>query len=170
MQRKGELACVAVAIVLLWFPLKNHFDHQRKIARSQSCQNNLKRLAVSLMIYTNAYDGCYPLVAATNPTSRRIPPFGWLVALQPYIVNSPFNYCPSVPRAEDWSLYDNYDKPDQSGFTDYWFNRNLGGAIYAKLSFPSRIILAGDGNDGIENTNAHFNRQDLPPNYAPARR
>ncbi len=169
MQRKAEFACVVAVMVLLWFPLKSRFEHGREVARSQSCQDNLKQMAIGFQLYMNDYKEHYPAVAVTNvSTATGVPPYGWFDALQPYIRSVQVNYCPNAPHKKKQSGWEEpHDKP---GLTDYWFNRNLAGISRKQLGRASFTIVAGDGNDGTENTNARFSRNALPPNYSPARR
>ncbi len=171
MQRKGEFLCLIGGLLLLSFPLYNYMKRAREVARRDSCQSNLKQMALLIAHYSEDYDGHFPLIAVTDaPNGGASPPYGWYDALFPYIRGSTFSQCPSEESDLQEDYVYNQGKPDQADFVDYWFNSNLAGVSRKRLVRPSFTILTGDGGDGKENTNARFSRNSLPPNYAPARR
>ncbi len=169
MQRRGEFLCLIAGLVLLSFPLRHHFERSHEIARKQSCQQNLKQIGLAFKQYSNNYGGRYPIVSVAN-SSNDSPtiPYGWFDALAPYYSGGQISQCPS----DDDSTPSDYssNRSEQSGYVDYWFNSNLAGVSWGRLTLESHTISAGDGGDGIENANARFSRNSLPPNYAPARR
>jgi prepilin-type processing-associated H-X9-DG protein len=63
----------------------------------------------------------------------------------------------------------------QIGFTDYWRNTNLANQKVEKVKSPATTLLAGDGNDGCDATNARYGRSTIPRAWmgnenSPARR
>jgi prepilin-type processing-associated H-X9-DG protein len=50
-----------------------------------------------------------------------------------------------------------------NGFTDYWLNTNIAGQRNRALKSPEIVLMAGDGNDGLDLTNARYSRSNLPP-------
>ena len=167
MQRKGEFLCVVGGLVLLSFPIKHQFWRARENARKSSCQQNLKVMALSFIQYTQDFDGRFPIVAVTDSSKGAgVPPYGWYDAIQPYIRGVQVGQCPS----EDNEGLGATEPTSANGYVDYWLNSNVAGISRKRLARPSFTILTGDGGDGTENTNARFNRNFLPPNYAPARR
>ena len=63
----------------------------------------------------------------------------------------------------------------QTGFTDYWMNTNVSGVRMTKIKALNTTLLAGDGNDGVDLTDARYSRNSLPQDWlhtadSPARR
>jgi prepilin-type processing-associated H-X9-DG protein len=50
-----------------------------------------------------------------------------------------------------------------SGFTHYWLNTNISGKRDQLLKSPASILIAGDGNDGLDVADARYNRSNVPP-------
>lgn len=76
--------------------------------------------------------------------------------MQPYLKSTQIYHCPSEdtrPESND---------PTQSGYTDYWFNSNLNAQPMRKIAVPAVILLAGEGNDGRDVTNARYALSALP--------
>ena len=170
MQRKVEFLCVVGGLVLLSFPVKHQFELARENARKSSCQNNLKQMVLGLAQYSNDFDDRYPEIAlASNTRGSTWTPYGWFDALESYIRCATVNHCPSQ-EIEDEGVQSYNDRPEENNYVDYWLNSNVAGISRQHLKQPAFTILTGDGGDGTEKNNARFNRNSLPPNYAPARR
>ena len=121
------------------------------------CQSNLKQLALSMISYVEDYDGLYPMTAFSQKPRGKSFVYGWSDALQSYIGSLKVRRCPSMRPARSLSI-----APAKRCFTDYWLNSNLAVREEAKLPQPSRTILMGDGNDGLDRTNASYNLNRLP--------
>src|SRR5438067_2038436 len=107
--RKGftliELLVVIAIVAILAAILFPVFARAREAARKTSCQSNLRQLGTALAMYTQDYEGCYPLHYTLPPsfTSGGYW-FGPLNAgvvdspqalLYPYTLNPQLQLCPS---------------------------------------------------------------------------
>ena len=146
------LVVVGVTFAIIW-PV-----YLRVLENSDpnSCQSNLKQVALGVMQYVQDYDEHYPLVNVhdTNISSKR--PLGWADALQPYLRSTQIFHCPQNKDRKETS------KPNENDYTDYWFNRNLAGGNSEKIKYGESIFLFGDGNDGTDATNARYSLSSLP--------
>jgi prepilin-type processing-associated H-X9-DG protein len=128
---------------------------------SQSCPSNLKQIGLVFMAYSQDYNGRFPPARIGGLTTAGIPdtPVGWADALHQYMLNTPY-HCPEDPNPSPyaWSKI----RPPQSGYTDYWFNGNLSAVLKTALAYPQATLLAGEGNDGTEVTNATYSKSNLP--------
>ena len=148
----GVLALVLVAGVVFW-PV---YSRGHPPSGKSTCQTNLKHIALGVRQYLNDFDERYPLVAVTNHSSKNYaPPYGWADALQPYLRNTFVYCCPS-------DAHENQDVSGQSGFTDYWFNRNMDGVAAKDLISGAQTILIGDGDGGSSLTDARYAIAALP--------
>lgn len=110
---------------------------------SNPCASNLKQLWFGFAQYTQDFDEKLP------PVDAKI---GWVEAIQPYVKSTQLFQCPKEKTAPA--------KSTQSGYTDYFFNAQLARLNLTKLETESNVIvLAGEGNDGIDIADAHYNRR-----------
>jgi prepilin-type processing-associated H-X9-DG protein len=136
----------------------------RKGPYSQSCPSNLKQIGWAFMIYSQDYNGRFPPAQigglTTDPSQYGDTPVGWADALHQNMMNTPY-HCREGPNPNiyAWSKI----RPPQSGYTDYWFNGNLSAVRRTDLAHPQATLLAGEGNDGTEVTNATYSKTNLPP-------
>ena len=130
-----ELLVVIAIIAILAAILFPVFARARENARRSSCSSNLKQIALGFKQYTQDYDEKYPQVQAGTTTAG-----GWAIALQPYLKSSQIFQCPSETAAP------NNIATGGTGYSDYWYNYNLGGINEAKLDVISSTILNGDGS------------------------
>ncbi len=172
---KVELAIVIVILLILAAILIPAFRTFRKTGypnNRSTCSSHLKQMGIAWMQYAQEYDERTPPVKFNNVAQSLPPyakPFGWADALQPYLRSTELLQCPSV---------ENVERPlnaTKQNFTDYWMNTNLSNLKLEKLNAPSQTILAGDGNDGTDATNARYNLNALPQSWrdtekSPARR
>ncbi len=104
--RKGftliELLVVIAIIAILAAILFPVFARAREKARQASCQNNLKQLALAVLMYANDYDETMPLLAPYN-VSPSVPIF-LQDNLAPYIKNTQLWTCPSA-KGRYWATY-----------------------------------------------------------------
>ncbi len=111
------------------------------------------------MQYVQDYNERMPLIASNPVTSSRAPfakPFGWADAIQPYLKSTQVLQCPTEGSQSNTS------EAAAPGFTDYWFNTRLAGLRQSAIREPSNVVMCGDGNDGLDITNARYNRSNLP--------
>ena len=156
-----ELLVVVGLIALISAALFPVFVRARENARRDSCQNNLKQLALGFKQYQNDFDERYPLVFGPNATGPQ-PLYGWADALQPYIRGIAVYQCPSDTSVGNSS-------PNQSGYTDYWYNANFmlrinrnGTIIYktvSEMGSVSQTVMLGDGGnrEGSDGHHAAYN-------------
>ena len=124
------------------------------------------------MQYSQEYDERMPAVKFNNVSQSVSPyakPFGWADALQLYMKSTYILQCLSEPQT------DNGTDATQNGFTDYWYNTNLAKVKLEKIDSPAQTLMAGDGNDGTDATNARYTLNALPQSWrdtekSPARR
>ena len=132
-----------------------------------SCLSRLKHIGLALSQYTEDYDQHFPPIALANvseslpPYSVQKPTYGWADTIQPYIKKLAIYQCPTEA---DYGWKEDRDAT-QTGFTDYWFNRQLAGTDRSKLKSPATSIAAGDGNDGAQITDARYSLSSLPPKW-----
>ena len=55
--------------------------------------------------------------------------------------------------------------PAARDYTDYFFNRRLGGLHHQKLEAAALTIMLGDGNDGSDAANAPYSLEELPAKW-----
>jgi len=118
-----------------------------------SCQSNLKNIALGLKQYIQDNDEKYPPFASSGKT------FGWIDACSDYIKSTAIFHCPTERNAQ------HQQNPRQSGYTDYWYNRNLAGVKEEKIHTSDSVILLGDGNDGTDKTDASYSLSTLPAKW-----
>ena len=145
----GVLALLAIAVLL--FPL---FSRPRENAKLSACPNNLKQISQGLLHYRQDFDNRLPrVVGLFKPTADGA--YGWADGLQPYIRNMQVYQCPS-------DTDEGQDNPAKTGYTDYWFNRNLAGFDSGKVKSPAQTIVFGDGNSFGDLTDARYSLPGLP--------
>jgi prepilin-type N-terminal cleavage/methylation domain-containing protein/prepilin-type processing-associated H-X9-DG protein len=96
-----ELLVVIAIIAILAAILFPVFARARENARRASCQSNLKQIGLGMMMYTQDYDGRYPMAEWT--TSPAVDG-AWPVLLQPYLKSVQIFHCPS-DSADEGSSY-----------------------------------------------------------------
>jgi len=154
------LVIIAALILLPVFARSEHTPNRRGM-----CQVNLKLIGLGFIQYTQDFDNHYPLVAFAETTGGvrdasgrgwSIPAYGWADAIQPYVKSTQVYQCPSETDAHSST------EPNQRGYIDYWYNRNLAGKNEKKISSSSSLIIIGDGADGSDDTSARYNIGSLP--------
>ena len=117
------------------------------------CQDNLRTQVLALTQYTKDYNDHYPVAASCNG------PTGWAVMLQPYLRTAEVFKCPS-----GLELKEQRARRDE-GYTDYWINGRLFGAVTRQVSQPAKALAFGEGNDGTERTDPGYSLTALPTSW-----
>jgi len=137
-----ELLVVIAIIAILAAILFPVFAQAREKARSTTCLSNFKQLGTAVTMYTQDYEGAYPLAWYDKPQ------YGFDCVLQPYIKNVQVFDCPSnktTPRYWDgYVTYFNIPPPGIPG--DYAMNGDLAnrnglGLNEANVQAPADTIL-----------------------------
>ena len=141
-RRKGftliELLVVIAIIAILAAILFPVFARAREKARQTSCLNNVKQLALAVVMYVQDYDDKFPLGAAAD--IQRYSDI-WHNT-QPYIRNLQVLVCPSdsspncMRHGENWPL-------------SYGYNYRLGGdrTSMAEIRYPAETALTAEMTD-----------------------
>jgi len=109
-----ELLVVIAIIAILAAILFPVFAQAREKARTASCLSNLKQLGTATIMYTQDYDGAYPLAWHDDPAQ-----YGFDVMLYPYVKSLQVYECPSHHNTPRWwpgyKTQANIDKPGIPG-------------------------------------------------------
>jgi len=135
----GVLVLVMILAAIL-FPI---FARSRDTGHGPSCPNNLKQVALGMKQYIGDYDEKYPPVSVHSTKTGSDRPFGWAGGIQPYTKSIQVLQCPSEPTGPVGA-----DKPDQVGYTDYWYNANCARQEEKNFAYVSQTALLGDGAIG----------------------
>jgi prepilin-type processing-associated H-X9-DG protein len=150
----GFIGLAAVALVL--FPI---FGRARDTERKSSCFVSLNQIRLATAMYVQDYDEKYPF--ASNPTG------GWASSIYPYMKSTWFFQCPMEVTLEEPAKVAGplpFD-PKFSGVTDYYFNAQVQGLSNYRIEYLDRLILFGDGNNGMETTDASYSKFELPDEW-----
>jgi prepilin-type N-terminal cleavage/methylation domain-containing protein/prepilin-type processing-associated H-X9-DG protein len=147
-----ELLVVIAIIAILASILFPVFARARENARRSSCQSNLKQIGLGVRQYVQDYDERFPQSgSAPLPNPELVT--GWAYTLQPYLKSEQIFQCPSDTGAAPTQAT-LQERAVNIGFTDYWYNFNLGdGASDSSVEYPSNVLLNGDGS-GILSSSA----------------
>jgi prepilin-type N-terminal cleavage/methylation domain-containing protein/prepilin-type processing-associated H-X9-DG protein len=170
MKRRGftvlELIIVLMVIGILAAIIFPMLAKPRNPGRRSSCQSNLKQVAIGVKQYIQDNDDLYPAAVMSRRLNVVGNPKGWADAIQPYVKSIQIYQCPNEATTQPPADTNNDGiLADENGYTDYWYNRNLSGASEKKLTFIANTILAGDGNDGIDVTDARYSKFGLPADW-----
>jgi prepilin-type N-terminal cleavage/methylation domain-containing protein/prepilin-type processing-associated H-X9-DG protein len=165
-----ELLVVIAIIAILAAILFPVFARARENARRASCQSNLKQIALGIKQYLQDYDERY-VMAAWN-LSDSSSNGGWASVIQPYVKSDQIYQCPSQPNRDNVTD-DPYDSTSHWGYSDYFYNSNLGLAQTGSncqnindagaqqtmkesmIEYSANVILLGDGGRGAEHNLAN---------------
>jgi len=148
-----ELLVVIAIIAILAAILFPVFGRARENARRSSCQSNLKQIALGVKQYTQDYDEKFPQEGSTTVTNP-----GWAYLIQPYIKSEQLFQCPSETGTLVPTGATVLDRSITGGFTDYYYNYNLGQLNEAALVSSSNTIMNGDGSESA----GHYNVTSAP--------
>ena len=79
-----ELLVVIAIIAILAAILFPVFAQAREKARQSSCLNNEKQIGIGMLMYTQDYDECFPMLQWIDASGQAI---DWMSAIYPYIKN-----------------------------------------------------------------------------------
>jgi len=136
-----------IVMGLVFFP----FFMRSSGSQISSCSSNLKQLALAIQLYSQDYDGKLPSAIFPNKI------VGWANGLQPYVKSTQIFQC---PQENNWPQ--RVPQPNEPGFTDYWFNRNIAGLQDKTLKNVDHLIMLGDGDGGSPESTASYAISQIP--------
>ena len=143
-----ELLVVIAIIAILAAILFPVFARARENARRSSCQSNLKQIALGFKQYIQDYDEKYPILGTSDTT-------GWAVSTQPYLKSTQIFQCPSETNPPN-NVTPTTAGYGGTGFTDYFYNVNLGTSAATNTAGVVSAVTQGGINeaamDYISNT------------------
>ena len=146
-----ELLVIVAILALLTALLLPAFARARDGSRRAPCASNLRQIALGIAQYAGDADGYFPLACpdTNNNGFCDAGDRGWASAVQPYLGSTQVLQCPSEPTAPSVN-------PAQSGYTDYFYNSQIGAlsgpsVSQSQLVHSANIVLSGDGYgpDGV---------------------
>jgi prepilin-type processing-associated H-X9-DG protein len=148
------LTALAVIAAFLVLPV---FIRITEVAENKhrSCQTNQRQIGLGFLQYIQDWDDRFALVNVKDAVISEKNPLRWADALQPYLKSTRIFHCPDLHDSRE-------RKPNELGYTDYFYNNKLSAFPAKKLSSPMSTILTGDGNDGTDATNARYSLSTLP--------
>jgi prepilin-type N-terminal cleavage/methylation domain-containing protein/prepilin-type processing-associated H-X9-DG protein len=146
MRRRGftliELLVVIAIIAILAAILFPVFARAREKARQTSCLSNMKQIALSVDMYLQDYDTCYPMnihLAGTQVVT-------FYHVLQPYMKNNQIMQCPSeAERMSAAEMQALLPVPLAAGLSYFSYNGN-----YSLFEDGPNNVLTG-ANDAVVN-------------------
>ncbi len=150
--RKGftliELLVVIAIIAILAAILFPVFAKAREKARQTSCLNNVKQIALGILMYAQDYDemlpraDCIGYQVGTN----------WDIVVQPYLKNYQILQCPNEPRIMFVSSSNNICGgsylPPPAWVTDHYMSYGMGLGVHMKslggIVAPAETLLIGE--------------------------
>jgi prepilin-type N-terminal cleavage/methylation domain-containing protein/prepilin-type processing-associated H-X9-DG protein len=150
-----ELLVVIAIIAILASILFPVFGRARENARRSSCQSNLKQIGLGILQYVQDYDEKYPINGSPAVTAEG----GWSYLIQPYVKSEQLLQCPSdTTRAPVGNT--TKERAADTGFTDYWYNYNLGpnsGPMsLSQITYASNTVMNGDGTGSLSDYNLQW--------------
>jgi prepilin-type N-terminal cleavage/methylation domain-containing protein/prepilin-type processing-associated H-X9-DG protein len=134
-----ELLVVIAIIAILAAILFPVFARAREKARQTSCLNNVKQIALGVIMYAQDYDEKMPMLYMnrTTPSSTW---YGIAQELDPYVKNVNVHDCPSASMQSTLSSY--------GGNRSYGYVRDIivpnGSCKMATIKRPAEIVMLGD--------------------------
>ncbi len=156
--RKGftliELLVVIAIIAILAAMLLPVFSKAREQARKAVCMSNMKQLALSLIMYSDDYEGWFPFVAWGECNSFMFGGYdSWSMwhpkdrdGLRNYLTNPYILACPSAD-----SRWKNHTDYGLANTVRYWNTAN-------RSYFTSYILIAGIGTYPMTSSGSFFGR------------
>ncbi|RYG68613.1 DUF1559 domain-containing protein [bacterium] len=135
-----------VIVVTVMSAIQPLFSRPRESVRSHPCQSNLKQISLGLLQYCADFNDKMPYVTAAT---------GWAEALQPYLRSKQIFICPNGRLTPQ-------PKPRVTQYTDYFYNARVQGWEVENIDEPTQVIMLGDGNDGVDVTDASYAKTEIP--------
>jgi prepilin-type processing-associated H-X9-DG protein len=133
-------------------PLIEFFQPAQR-ARRSTCQSWQQQIGLALLAYAKDSDGKFPV--ATSSIPRMSGTIGWADAIQPWFKCLSCYHCPNSKALPN-------SNPSLPGYTDYWFNANRSAVQQSDVPLPTATLLAGEGADGVDKTDAAYSKSRLP--------
>ncbi len=130
----GCLVLCLVVGVILAAVLMPVFAQARERARTTSCQSNLKQASTGMLMYSQDYDGKFPLAST------------WTPGIFPYIKNASVFRCPSVAPPGQAAPMPPFGAPIT---TDYGFNAALSGFPQSKIVSPAQLTMLFESANNV---------------------
>ena len=127
------------------------------------CQAQLKQIGLGLFQYSQDYDEKLPPVGIKDANINQQNPLGWADTLFPYLKSQQVFWC--TTQLKNGVRDGKTRTPAARDYTDYFFNRRLGGLHHQKLEAAALTIMLGDGNDGSDAANARYSLEELPAKW-----
>ncbi len=134
-----ELLVVIAIIAILAAILFPVFARAREKARQTACLNNVKQIALGILMYAQDYDERMPMLYM-NRTSPSSTWYGIAQMLHPYVNNVDVHDCPSASHTSNLNSY--------NGNRSYGYHRGIivpnGARRMALIQRPADIVMLGD--------------------------
>jgi len=156
MKRKGFTlieVLVTIAIIALIAALLFPIFARKRVPGGPQCMSNLKQISLGLLQYIQDNNGKFPPVASSGAT------YGWVESIFDYTKTNAIFRCPAAKHTQRGG------NPNQRGFTDYWYNRNMARKDEIKITNSDSLIMLGDGNDGEDNSDTCYSLNALPAKW-----
>jgi prepilin-type N-terminal cleavage/methylation domain-containing protein/prepilin-type processing-associated H-X9-DG protein len=146
-----ELLVVIAIIAILAAILFPVFAQARESARKVTCTSNLKQMAFAVLMYTQDYDECFPMVTGQNLPAASGSPFGnqtWVendivFLIQPYVKNFQVFFCPDRQKQVNQNGDVCFPSPINQDVWGYGYNWSSGYGYGADTS--QNLWNKGDG-------------------------
>lgn len=93
-----ELLVVIAIIAILAAILFPVFASAKVAAKKSACASNLKQIGLGLLLYTNDYDGIFPVSTHSLGSDFK---YSWIFTMKPYLSNcDDIRICPADPKGE----------------------------------------------------------------------
>ena len=157
-----ELLVVIAIIAILAAILFPVFSKARDKARQASCLSNLKQLGLAIVMYTEDYDGTYPMAWEGSYQGITVYPYchysTWVQEIYPYVNNADIFWCPGdswgklLPGADGTSVLSTDFADCAPMFTgglqqkpiDYIYNTNFFGLPDSGCTDPADTFIMWD--------------------------
>ncbi len=163
-----ELLVVIAIIAILAAILFPVFARAREKARQTSCLSNVKQLTMAMLMYTQDYDGCYPViwdsgsgypVGAVDGSPNMWDASALVALFTPYVKNTQLFFCPTADKnpaahakiGPDGKAVTNYQLNSYIVFPAYWYAMNptkwpvgYGPISETQIEIPAQILFWED--------------------------
>jgi prepilin-type N-terminal cleavage/methylation domain-containing protein/prepilin-type processing-associated H-X9-DG protein len=129
-------------LAAILFPVlpRGHKEKSKQI----SCLSHHKQLGLAILMYTQDYDGKYPMTANLSSLKKTL----WTEAIYPYIKDKATYSC-AEPRRDSFLRRSTYVSEPYSpafSYADRWENRNI-----ASIGMNAQFLFDKTGQEGAKN-------------------